>query len=100
MELLARSLNANFGRVEKSFKSADQDKLLGRRPLQRGVARGGTTQERKCLGRTIPDTFDARSADSTGLKMRQITRGESFDDLVGAGEQHGRNFKSDCLRCA
>jgi len=31
----------------------------------------------KCLGRAIPDTFDARSADFTGLKMRRITRADS-----------------------
>ena len=38
----------------------------------------------KCLGRAIPDTFSARSADLTDLKMRRITRGASFDHLVGA----------------
>ena len=37
----------------------------------------------KCLGRSVPDTFDAKSADFTGLKMRRITRGVSFDHLVG-----------------
>jgi hypothetical protein len=37
----------------------------------------------KCLGRAIPDTSSARSADSTGRKMRRITRGVSFDHLVG-----------------
>ena len=36
----------------------------------------------KCLGRTVPDTFSARSADFTGLKMRRITRGE-FISLFG-----------------
>src|SRR5262249_61049374 len=37
----------------------------------------------KCLGGSVPDTFDARSADLTGLKMRRITRGE-FITLLGA----------------
>src|SRR5262249_15244592 len=32
----------------------------------------------KCLGRAIPDTSSARSADSTGLKMRRITRAVSI----------------------
>src|SRR5262249_13826462 len=34
----------------------------------------------KCLGRSVPDTFDAKSADFTGLKMRRITRGVSCVD--------------------
>src|SRR5262249_31345266 len=38
----------------------------------------------KCLGRNVPDTFDARSADLTGLKMRRITRGEFITLLGGA----------------
>src|SRR6516164_11602449 len=42
----------------------------------------------KCLGRSVPDTFGAKSAHLTGLKMRRITRAASFDHLVGAGEQH------------
>src|SRR5262245_30870852 len=46
----------------------------------------------KCLGRSIPDTFSARSADSTGLEMRRITRGVSLDHLVGAGGERGRYF--------
>ena len=37
------------------------------------------------------DTFSARSADLTGLKMRRITRAASFDHLVGASEQRGRH---------
>jgi hypothetical protein len=41
----------------------------------------------KCLGGSVPDTFDARSADLTGLKMRRITRGASFDNLVGGNQQ-------------
>src|SRR5215510_12419405 len=49
----------------------------------------------KCLGRAIPDTFSARSADLTGLKMRRITRGASFDDLVCACEQRWRHFEAE-----
>ena len=45
----------------------------------------------KCLGRSVPDTFDAKSADFTGLKMIRITRGVSFDHLVGGGEQRVRH---------
>jgi hypothetical protein len=49
----------------------------------------------KCLGRAIPDTSSARSADSTGRKMRRITRGASFDHLVGADEQNRRDFEAE-----
>ena len=45
----------------------------------------------KCLGRAIPDTFSARSADLMDLKMRRITRGASFDHLVGEREHHRRH---------
>src|SRR5262249_19456119 len=45
----------------------------------------------KCLGSSLPDTFSARSADWTGLKMRRITRAVSLDHLVGAAEQRERN---------
>ena len=45
----------------------------------------------KCLGRAIPDTFSARSADLTGLKMRRITRAVSFDHLVGTAEERDRD---------
>ena len=38
----------------------------------------------KCLAGSVPDTFDAKSAHLTGLKMRRITRGALFDHLVGA----------------
>src|SRR5262249_15545119 len=45
----------------------------------------------KCLGTSVPDTFDARSADFMGLKMRRITRAvsslQSFDHLVGGNQQ-------------
>jgi hypothetical protein len=39
------------------------------------------------LGENFPAIFDAISADFTGLKMRRITRGGSFDHLVGGGKQ-------------
>ena len=51
----------------------------------------------KCLGRAFPDTFSARSADLTGLKMRRITRAASFDHLVGAREQRRRNLEAERL---
>jgi hypothetical protein len=51
----------------------------------------------KCQTRPRFDTFSARSADLTGLKMRRITRGGSFDHLVGAGEQGGWNFEPERL---
>ena len=45
----------------------------------------------KC--QTLPgfDTFSAKSADLTGLKMRRITRAVSFNHLVGAAEQRQRH---------
>jgi len=42
----------------------------------------------KCLGRSVPDTFDAKSADFTGLFSMLITRVGLFDRLVGAGYQN------------
>src|SRR5262249_58745695 len=51
----------------------------------------------KCLGTSLPDTFGARSADLTGLKMRRITRGASFDHLVGKREQLVWNLKAKGL---
>src|SRR5262245_56860000 len=50
----------------------------------------------KCLGTSLPDTFSARSAHLTGLKMIRITRAvsssRSFDDLVGAGGEPRRHL--------
>jgi hypothetical protein len=37
----------------------------------------------KCLAGMVPDTFSARSAHLTGLKMMLITRAVSFDHLIG-----------------
>src|SRR6516162_2168281 len=51
----------------------------------------------KCLGRPFPDTFSARSAHLTGLKMSRITRAASFDHLVGDGEHAGRNGEAERL---
>jgi len=42
-------------------------------------------------------TFDARSAHLTGLKMIRITRGGSFDHLVGEREQPVRNLEAERL---
>src|SRR5262249_27867722 len=41
----------------------------------------------KCQTRPGFDTFSAKSAHLTGLKMRRITRAVSFNHLVGASEQ-------------
>ena len=49
----------------------------------------------KCLGRAFPDTFSARSAHLTGLKMIRITRGASFNHLVGGREQRQRHFDAE-----
>src|SRR5215510_7010335 len=49
----------------------------------------------KCLGGDFPDNFNAKSADSTGLKMRRITRAASFDHLVGAQEERLGNLQSE-----
>jgi len=51
----------------------------------------------KRLGRSVPDTFDAKSADLTGSKMRRITRGVSFDHLVGECEQLVRDLEAERL---
>src|SRR6516162_2528237 len=51
----------------------------------------------KCLGRPFPDTFSARSAHLTGLKMRRITRAVSFDHLVGGGEKSRWNVEAKRL---
>jgi hypothetical protein len=45
----------------------------------------------KCHSRAVCDTFSARSAELTGLKMRRITRGVSFDHLVGDGHERRRH---------
>jgi hypothetical protein len=45
----------------------------------RGVPIKGTNRNAKCLAGSVPDTFNAKSADSTGLKMIRITRGVSFE---------------------
>ena len=42
---------------------------------------------RKCQTRPGFDTFSAKSADLTGLKMRRITSAASFDHLVGDQEE-------------
>jgi hypothetical protein len=34
----------------------------------------GTNRNAKCLGERVPDTFDARSAHLTGLKMMPVNR--------------------------
>jgi hypothetical protein len=53
----------------------------------------------KCLGSMLPDTFIAKSADSTGLKMIRITRAGSFEYLVGEGHQIVREFHPERLGC-
>src|SRR5262249_30071490 len=59
--------------------------------------RGRQSMNSKWLGENFPATFDARSADLTGLKMRRITRAASFDHLVGAGEQRRRHVEAEGL---
>ena len=49
----------------------------------------------KCQTRPRFDTFSARSADLTGLKMIRITRAASFDHLVGGGEQRRRHDETE-----
>src|SRR5262245_61940264 len=50
----------------------------------------------KCLGTSFPDTFSARSAHLTGLKMIRITRAVSLPDASRAPDRkdstprHGR----------
>src|ERR1700751_4205356 len=50
----------------------------------------------KCQGRAIPDTFSARSAHLTGLKMMPVNRGVSFDHLVSEREQLRWHLKTQC----
>src|SRR5215831_6418101 len=59
--------------------------------------RGQQSMNSKWLGENFPATFDARSADLTGLKMRRITRDASFDYLVGAGEHSRWHFEAERL---
>src|SRR5215472_17528183 len=55
----------------------------------------------KCLGGAVPDTFSAKSVDSTGLFSMPITRAaSSFDHLAGSGEQCRRHFEAERLRRA
>jgi hypothetical protein len=49
----------------------------------------------KCLGGDFPDTFSAKSAHLTGLKMIRITRAASFDHLVGAQQERFRYRQPD-----
>src|SRR5262245_23733385 len=49
------------------------------------------------LGTPVPDTFSAKSADSTGLKMRRITRAASFDHLVDAANHRQRDGEAERL---
>ena len=51
----------------------------------------------KCHNRPVCDTFSARNADSTGLFLMPITRGASFDHLVGTGEQGMREVEAERL---
>src|SRR5262249_5129216 len=54
----------------------------------------------KCLGTSFPDTFSARSAHLTGLKMRRITRAaSSFDHLVGAQQERFGDCQPERLGC-
>src|SRR5262249_55788501 len=57
--------------------------------------RGRQSMNSKWLGENFPATFDARRADLMGLKMRRITRGGSFDHLVGAAEHRGRQIQAE-----
>src|SRR5262245_51474429 len=52
----------------------------------------------KCQTRPGFDTFSAKSADLTGLKMRRITRAASFDHLVGACEERRGHSEAQRLR--
>ena len=51
----------------------------------------------KCQTRPGFDNFGAISANSTGLVSMLITRGASFDHLVGAGEERGRDGEAERL---
>src|SRR5262249_37631049 len=47
----------------------------------------------KCLGRNFPDTFDARSADSTGLFSMLITRAVSIGRIAFDPCQRGPHLR-------
>ena len=69
-----------------------QDLRVAARPRRRGDRlRRERRMNSKCQTRPGFDTFSAKSADLTGLKMIRITRDASFDHLVGA---------SNCTRWA
>src|SRR5262249_42004741 len=51
----------------------------------------------KCQTRPGFDIFSVKSADLTGLKMRRITRGGSFDHLVGEGDEYWRHGEAQPL---
>src|SRR6516164_6770856 len=67
------------------------------RPRRRGDrVRRERSMNPKCQTRPGFDTFSAKSADLTGLKMRRITRAvSSFDHLVGAGEHDRSNLETN-----
>src|SRR5215471_3968946 len=52
----------------------------------------------KCQTRPGFDTFSAKSAHLTGLKMRRITRAASFDHLVSEAEEIVGDFQSESPR--
>ena len=64
--------------------------------LEGTIASGRTNRNAKCLGRPLPDTFDAKNAHLTGLKMIRITRAVSLPNVSRASDRkdstsrHGR----------
>src|SRR5262249_13290334 len=68
------------------------------RPRRRGDrVRRERSMNPKCQTRPGFDTFSAKSADLTGLKMRRITRAASFNHLVGESQQPIRHVKAKRL---